>query len=304
MHIDRKARAYPGSTVNVSHRCIAALFYTVNQGFFLRQSHHMPWIHTPHSLFGFPKGVMSAHIQVVGIKDIQLPIKVRERNGGLQNTVATITLRVNMPGGQRKSCLSVFTTILNEYLEDITYTNFSKILEDVKKALDAKSAELEMNFPYFIEKKAPVTETKGLMEYNCAFTGTSGAQNDFIISVRVPVTTLCPCSKEISEAGAHNQRAEVHLNVKFKNFIWVEDLVEMIEKSASCELYSLLKRPDEKYVTEQAYKNPMFVEDVVRKVAVSAYEHPDITWFSAGVESFESIHKHSAYAYVDSNEMR
>jgi len=246
---------------------------------------------------------MSAHIHVVGIKDIQLPIKVRERSGGLQNTVAAITLRVNMPGGRRKSCLNVFTTILNNYLEDITYTNFSKILEDVKLALDAKSAELEMNFPYFIEKKAPVTETKGLMEYSCTFTGASAAKNDFILSVHVPVTTLCPCSKEISEAGAHNQRAEVHLNVKFKNFIWVEDLVEMIEKSASCELYSLLKRPDEKFVTEQAYKNPMFVEDVVRKVAVSAYEHPDITWFSAGVESFESIHKHSAYAYVDSSEM-
>lgn len=247
---------------------------------------------------------MTAQIQVVGIKDIQLPIKVREKNGGLQNTVATIALRVNMPGRHRESCLSIFTSILNKYLEDITYTNFSKILENVKQALDAKSAELEMNFPYFIEKKAPVTETKGLMEYNCTFTGTSAAKNDFIVSVNVPVTTLCPCSKEISEAGAHNQRAEVCLNVKFSKFIWVEDLIEIIEKSASCELFSLLKRPDEKFVTEQAFKNPMFVEDVVRKVALAAYEHPSITWFSAGVESFESIHKHSAYAYVDSNDMR
>ncbi|MEE4243596.1 MAG: GTP cyclohydrolase FolE2 [Desulfopila sp.] len=247
---------------------------------------------------------MTAQIQVVGIKDIQLPIKVREKDGGLQNTVATITLRVNMPGRHRESCLSVFTSILNKYLEDITYTNFSKILEKVKQALDAKSAELEMNFPYFIEKRAPVTGTKGLMEYSCTFTGTSAARNDFIVSVNVPVTTLCPCSKEISEAGAHNQRAEVCLNVKFSKFIWVEDLIEIIEKSASCELYSLLKRPDEKFVTEQAFKNPMFVEDVVRKVAQVAYEHPSITWFSAGVESFESIHKHSAYAYVDSSEMR
>ncbi len=247
---------------------------------------------------------MSAQIQVVGIKDIQLPVKVRERDGGLQNTVATMALRVNIPGKRRESCLSIFTSVLNKYLEDITYTNFSKILDDVKQALDAKSAELEMNFPYFIEKKAPVTETKGLMEYRCTFTGTCGSANDFTLSVCVPVTTLCPCSKEISEVGAHNQRAEVCLNVKFSKFIWVEDLVEMIEKSASCEVYSLLKRPDEKYVTEQAYKNPMFVEDVVRKVAVSAFDHPDITWFSASVESFESIHKHSAYAYVDSNEMR
>lgn len=248
--------------------------------------------------------IMSAHIQVVGIKDIQLPIKVREKGGGLQNTVATMALRVNMPGKYRESCLTVFTSVLNKYLENITYTNFSKILEDVKQALGAKSAELEMNFPYFIEKRAPVTATKGLMEYSCTFTGSSGSEKDFLLSVCAPVTTLCPCSKEISEVGAHNQRAEVCLNVKFSKFIWVEDLVELIERSASCQLYSLLKRPDEKYVTEQAYKNPMFVEDVVRKVAVSAYEHPDITWFSAGVESFESIHKHSAYAYVDSNEMR
>lgn len=243
-------------------------------------------------------------IQVVGIKDIQLPIKVRERNGGLQNTVATIALRVKMPGKYRESCLSVFTSVLNKYLEDITYTNFSKILEDVKKALKARSAELEMTFPYFIEKQAPVTETKGLMEYKCTFTGTSASEKDFILSVYAPVTTLCPCSKEISRAGAHNQRAEVCLNVKFSKFIWVEDLIELIEQSASCELYSLLKRPDEKFVTEQAYQNPMFVEDVVRKVAISAFEHPHITWFSAGVESFESIHKHSAYAYVDSNDMR
>lgn len=243
-------------------------------------------------------------IQVVGIKDIQLPIKVREKNGGLQNTVATIALRVKMPGKYRESCLSVFTSVLNKYLEDITYTNFSKILEDVKEALNAGSAELEMTFPYFIEKQAPVTETKGLMEYKCTFTGTSANDKDFILSVYAPVTTLCPCSKEISKAGAHNQRAEVCLNVKFSKLIWVEDLIALIEQSASCELYSLLKRPDEKFVTEQAYQNPMFVEDVVRKVAIAAYDHPHITWFSAGVESFESIHKHSAYAYVDSNDMR
>lgn len=249
---------------------------------------------------------MPSHIQVVGIKDIQLPIKVREKSGGLQNTVANMALQVNMPGQHRESCLSVFTSILNKYLEEITFTNFSKILADVKRTLNAKSAELMMTFPYFLEKKAPISKTRGLMEYSCTFTGTSEneGENDFILSVSVPVTTLCPCSKEISAAGAHNQRAEVCLNVKFSRFIWVEDLIAMIEKSASCQLYSLLKRPDEKYVTEQAYNNPMFVEDVVRKVAVSAFEHPDITWFSAGVESFESIHKHSAYAYVDSNEMR
>jgi GTP cyclohydrolase I len=124
-----------------------------------------------------------------------------------------------------------------------------------------------------------------------------------LLTVQVPVTTLCPCSKEISEAGAHNQRAEVTLSARFKKMIWAEDLIDLIEQCASCELFALLKRPDEKYVTETAFNNPMFVEDVVRKVSVLALEHPNITWFSASVESFESIHKHSAYAYVDSGDI-
>ena len=246
---------------------------------------------------------MSTNIQVVGIKNIQLPIRVREKGGGLQNTVGTVSLQVSMPGEHRGSCVTVFTAALNKYMDAISITNFSKLLKEVQETLNAESAKLIMEFPYFIEKKAPITGTRGLMEYGCTFTDGTGADEDFVLSVQVPVTTLCPCSKEISEAGAHNQRAEVSLNVKFSKFIWVEDLIELIEQSASCELYSLLKRPDEKYVTEQAYKNPMFVEDVVRKVAVTVLKHPDITWFSAGVESFESIHKHSAYAYVDSNEI-
>ena len=249
------------------------------------------------------KSTTSKAIQIVGIKNIQIPIRVRERGGGFQNTVGTISLLANMPGERRGSCVTVFTTALNKYMDAISINNFSKLLKEVKDTLNAERAELTMDFPYFIEKKAPVTGTRGLMEYRCTFTDGTGDGDDFILSVQVPVTTLCPCSKEISEAGAHNQRAEVSLNVKFSKFIWVEDLIELIENSASCELYSLLKRPDEKFVTEQAYKNPMFVEDVVRKVAVTALRHPDITWFSAGVESFESIHKHSAYAYVDSKDL-
>ncbi len=247
---------------------------------------------------------MCPHIQKVGIKDIQIPIKVMEKTGNLQNTVASVSLTANMPGEYRVSCVTVFTQALNTYNGEISINNFSKLLNELTRDLNAESAKMEMTFPYFIEKKAPISKTRGLMEYSCTFTGGVGADDNLILSVQVPVTTLCPCSKEISEAGAHNQRAEVTLNVKFDKFIWVEDLIELIENSASCELYSLLKRPDEKFVTEQAYNNPMFVEDVVRKVAISALEHPDITWFSAGVESFESIHKHSAYAYVDSNEIR
>ena len=243
-------------------------------------------------------------IQSVGIKDIKIPVRIREKNGGLQNSVATVALQVSMPGEYRESCVHTFTSVLNKYMDEMSVTNFPELLAEVKEGLVAESARLEMSFPYFIEKQAPVSGTRSLMEYECTFTGEVGTDTDFILSVKVPVTTLCPCSKEISAAGAHNQRAEVTLNVKFKKFIWVEDLIRMIEESASCELWALLKRPDEKYVTEKAYENPMFVEDVVRKVAVSALDDPKITWFSASVESFESIHKHSAYAYVDSNEIR
>ncbi|MBW6519430.1 MAG: GTP cyclohydrolase FolE2 [Desulfoarculaceae bacterium] len=247
------------------------------------------------------------NIEAVGIKDIKLPVRIREKDGGLQDTVATVSMQARMPGAYRESCVIVFTQALNKYMDEMSVTIFSTLLEEVRRALQAESASIVMSFPYFIEKKAPVTDTPSLMEYNCTFTGSvaSGVEGEeFILSVLVPVTTLCPCSKEISAVGAHNQRAEVSLNVKFSTFIWVEELIDMIEQSASCPVYALLKRPDEKYVTEQAYNNPMFVEDVVRKVAVNALAHPDITWFSAGVESFESIHKHSAYAYVDSEDIR
>ncbi|MFW2368191.1 MAG: GTP cyclohydrolase FolE2 [Desulforhopalus sp.] len=244
------------------------------------------------------------HIQTVGLKGLQAPVKVKEKGGNLQSTIATISMQARLTEGNHDNCVEAFTSILNEYLDELSVTGFSDILARLKEALQAKSVRLEMSFPYFLDKKAPVSDTHSLMEYGCCFSGGIGDDDGFILSVSAPVTTLCPCSKEISAGGAHNQRGEVTLNVKFNDFIWVEDLIAMIEQSASCEVYALLKRPDEKYVTEKAFNNPMFVEDVVRKVAVLALEDPNITWFSAGVESFESIHKHSAYAYVDSDEVR
>ncbi len=244
------------------------------------------------------------NIQTVGLKGLKTPIRVKEKSGGLQNTIATISMQARLVEGNRDNCVAIFTSILNEYLDELSVTSFSSILPRLQRDLQAKSVRLEMSFPYFIDKKAPVSDTHSLMEYTCTFSGGIGDDEGFILTVSAPVTTLCPCSKEISAGGAHNQRGEVTLNVKFNNFIWVEDLIEMIEQSASCEVYALLKRPDEKYVTEKAFNNPMFVEDVVRKVAVLALEDSNITWFSAGVESFESIHKHSAYAYVDSDEVR
>jgi GTP cyclohydrolase I len=244
-------------------------------------------------------------LKSVGIEDIRYPVKIRQKIGGRQNTVATIALRVNMPSSQRETCVSLFIKILNKYQEDLSVTIFPDLLREVKEELQAASAHMEMTFPYFIEKRAPVSDTRSLMEYRCRFTGEIGGDGDLTtLSVWVPVTTLCPCSKEISEFGAHNQRAEVNLNIRYHRFIWVEDLITMVEQTASSEVFALLKRPDEKFVTEKAYENPMFVEDVVRRVAEQALAHPDIAWFSAGVESFESIHKHSAYAYLDSDGIR
>jgi len=242
-------------------------------------------------------------ITTVGVKDIKFPVKIREKSGTLQETVASISLHADIPKHYRETCVSTFIAALNKYQDDISVNILAKLLSEVKDDLQAEAAHLEMTFSYFIEKKAPVSKTTSLMEYTCSFTGSIGKNEDFMLSVQVPVTTLCPCSKEISTGGAHNQRAEVNLNVKFTGFIWLEDLIDMVESAASSQVYALLKRPDEKHVTEQAYDNPMFVEDVVRKVSELAKKHENIYWFSVSVESFESIHKHSAYAYVDSNKI-
>ena len=250
------------------------------------------------------KGTFAAmELKSVGIKNVRYPVKIREKSGALQATVASVSVQVNLPKRHRGSCVSTFLSVLNRYQDDISAEIFHELLKEIKDRLQAHSAHLEMTFPYFLEKKAPVTGTAGLMEYTCRFTGEIGTGEDFILSVWVPGATLCPCSREISLYGAHNQRAEINLNVKFTGFVWAEDIIDLVETGASCDVYSLLKRPDEKYVTEKAYENPMFVEDVVRRVAELAQEHPDIYWFSVGAESFESIHKHSAYAYVDSDDM-
>ncbi len=238
-----------------------------------------------------------------GLKNIQLPIRVKQRSGELQHSVATIELQVTSKTKDADDAIDLLTQSLNDFSGDFSVTNYTNFLNNLQKELQSKSIKLTLKFPYFIEKHAPVTKIASLMEYTCIFEGESGDHPSFKLCVQVPVTTLCPCSKEISEAGAHNQRTEVTFCVKYEKFIWLEELIELVEASASCELYALLKRPDEKYVTEQAYNNPMFVEDVVRMVAVNASKHPDITWFSAGVESFESIHKHSAYAFVESDQM-
>ena len=242
-------------------------------------------------------------LQSVGIKEFTCPVSIREKAGSLQQTVAAISMRAAMPHHLRENCVAVFIQALRRYRQDMSAAIFPALLAEVREQLQAERTELEMTFPYFIAKQAPVTKTASLMEYNCSFTGTGNGGQDFLMAVSVPLTTLCPCSKEISRAGAHNQRAEVRLTVRPRGFIWLEDLITLVEGCGSCELYALLKRPDEKFVTEQAYANPMFVEDVARMVAQQALARQDIQWFSVSVESFESIHKHSAYAYVNSDDL-
>jgi GTP cyclohydrolase I len=242
-------------------------------------------------------------MQTAGIKDIKLPIKVMQKDGHIQDTVATISLSVELPAAILPRHVDQFAELLNRHIDKISAAVFPELLAEVQTLYQAQSARIDMSFPYYLQKHAPVSQTPSLMEYSCCFSGSIGADEGFVLTVVVPVMTLCPCSKEISEAGAHNQRAEVTMQVRFKKMIWVEDLIALIEECGSGELYALLKRPDEKYITETAYKNPMFVEDVVRKVSEKALAHPHITWFSVGVESFESIHNHSAYAYVDRNDI-
>jgi GTP cyclohydrolase I len=240
-------------------------------------------------------------IEKVGVKNIRYPITVLDKAKGVQHTVANVNMYVNLPHHFKGTHMSRFIEILNMYKGEIAIKNFTHILEEMKRALKAKSAHLEIEFPYFIEKQAPVTHATGLMEYICRFCGSSndGEEDDFYVGIDVPVTTVCPCSKEISDQGAHNQRGTVTVNVRFKKFIWIEDIIQLVEASSSCDVYSILKRPDEKYVTETAYENPMFVEDVVREVAKKLLADPNITWFSVESENFESIHNHSAYAYVE-----
>jgi GTP cyclohydrolase I len=173
----------------------------------------------------------------------------------------------------------------------------------MKKKLHAESAQMEIEFPYFIEKSAPISKSKSLLEYTCRFIGSTDntARNKLVVGVEVPVTTLCPCSKEISEKGAHNQRSIVSVHLCFKKFFWIEDIITMVEESVSSPVYSLLKRRDEKFVTEQAYENPMFVEDVVRTIAEKLAANTNFTWFSVESENMESIHNHNAYAMVEKN---
>jgi len=243
-------------------------------------------------------------INKVGIKDLRYPITVLDRQKSVQHSVATINMYVGLPHQYKGTHMSRFVEMLHVLHPEISVKRVSKILDKMKEYLQADSAHIEICFPYFIEKVAPVSKSRGFMDYDCRFIGSSylNKETDIITEVRVPITSVCPCSKEISDYGAHNQRGEVTLAIRFNKFIWIEDLIELIEKCASCDLYSVLKRVDEKHVTESAFENPKFVEDIVRDISLELNKNKDIKWFSVSAENFESIHHHSAYAQITGSE--
>ncbi len=238
-------------------------------------------------------------IDKVGVKDVRYPIVVLDKAKERQHTVASFNMYVYLPHHFKGTHMSRFVEILNEYSGEITVENLPSILSAMKERFEASTAHLEVAFPYFIEKAAPVSGFKGLMEYECRLLGSFGEVEDYIVEVKVPVTTLCPCSKEISDRGAHNQRGTVTVGVRFKGFLWIEDIISVVEASASSPVFSLLKRADEKYVTEQAYDNPRFVEDILREVAIKLKDLDGVKWARIEAENHESIHNHSAYGYLE-----
>jgi len=238
-------------------------------------------------------------IDRVGVKDIRHPARIRERSGGLQHTVALFNMYVGLPHHFKGTHMSRFVEILNAHEREISPDTFRVMLRETVRKLEAETGELEMTFPYFIEKKAPVSGVKSLMDYQVSFVGAiRDGRESFTLKVLVPVTSLCPCSKKISDRGAHNQRSHVTVSARINTFVWIEDVIDVVENEASCQLYGLLKRPDEKFVTEAAYDNPKFVEDMVRDIAAKLNRDPRVEGYVVESENFESIHNHSAYAMI------
>ena len=240
-------------------------------------------------------------IDRVGVKALRVPLSVRERDGETQRTVATVSLGVDLPHHYKGTHMSRFVEVLNEHGSCLDIRDMAAVPRELMQRLESERAHVEFRFPFFLSKPAPVSGKEGMIDYEVVFEVESAREgaNDFMVTVLVPVATLCPCSKAISERGAHNQRGLVTFAVRFREPVWIEDLITMVEESASCELYSLLKRPDEKAVTERAYDNPVFVEDLVRNVAARARDHEQIRWFRVEAENFESIHNHNAYAVIE-----
>ena len=239
-------------------------------------------------------------IDKVGIKDIRHPVRVRDRSDGEQHTVATFNMYVYLPHNFKGTHMSRFVQILNGHERELSVNSFKEMLSEMAERLESEKGHIEMRFPFFVEKSAPVTNVKSLMDYDVTFIGEiRDGRPSMYVKVVVPVTSLCPCSKEISAYGAHNQRSHITVQVRSRGFIWIEEIIDLVEKEASCELFGLLKRPDEKHVTERAYDNPKFVEDAVRDVARRLNDDDRVAAYIVESENFESIHNHSAYALIE-----
>ncbi|MEM1068036.1 MAG: GTP cyclohydrolase FolE2 [Planctomycetota bacterium] len=244
-------------------------------------------------------------INKVGVTNVRYPISLRTPGEGkgntFQHTVATINMFVALPHTEKGTHMSRFVEVLNDRHQELCSDSLAEFAVAIREKLKASDAFLELNFPYFIEKEAPVTGQSGKLDIDVTFELRSGTVDDFVMTLKIPATSLCPCSKEISNYGAHNQRCEMTVKVRVApgvNF-WIEELFAMIEQCASTQVFSVLKRPDEKWVTERAYENPKFVEDIVRDMAVALRDDDRIVWFQCFSENFESIHSHNAYAMVE-----
>ena len=239
-------------------------------------------------------------IDKVGIKDIRHPIQVKDRSGHIQHTVANFNMYVALPHEFKGTHMSRFVEILNNHDWEITVESFKTMLTEMTSRLDAEIGHIEMSFHYFVNKAAPASGVESLLDYEVALIGErANNENTMNVKVVVPVTSLCPCSKKISDRGAHNQRSHVTVNISTKEFVWIEEIIDVVEAQASSELYGLLKRPDEKVVTERAYDNPKFVEDIVRDIAAELNKDKRILAYTVESENFESIHNHSAYALIE-----
>ncbi len=239
-------------------------------------------------------------INKVGVKNLRYPITVLDRVNKVQHTVATISLYADLAENLKGTHMSRFVKIFTKYSSDLSVNNFLRMLEEIRINLNAQTSYGEVSFPYFIEKEAPVSREHSMMDYRCEYIGEVKENRKFYyIGIEVPVTTLCPCSKEISKYGAHNQRCIVTVTLYAEKFFWIEEIISIVESAASSELYTLLKREDEKVVTETAYDNPKFVEDLVREVTQKIEAFYPFRWFRVEAEAVESIHNHSAYAYVE-----
>jgi GTP cyclohydrolase I len=240
-------------------------------------------------------------LQRVGVKNVEIPLNIIQKEGSQQIVHALATITVDLPSHFKGTHMSRFIEILNEWRsKNLLSIDIEGCLRQTIERLESSSAYLRLEFTYFIDKKAPISNIIAPMGYQCIFEGIlKNDKYDFILTVTVPITTLCPCSKEISDYGAHNQRASVRFKLSYdpEKVVWIEDLVETIEKYGSCPVYPVLKREDEKYVTENAYNNPKFVEDVIRDIVSDIRQIDYIYWYEVECEAFESIHNHSAWAY-------